>query len=45
MIGFGGHRKEKEEEKKEKVQAHQRRVTFVTRKVIERMNASIGKSG
>jgi len=35
----------KEEEKEEKVQAHQRRVTFVTGKVIGRMNASIGKSG
>ena len=38
-------REEKEEEKKEKVQPHQRRVTFVTGKVIERMTVSIGKSG
>jgi len=37
--------KGKKEEKEEKVQAHQRRVTFVTGKVIERMTISIGNSG
>jgi len=36
-------RDEKEEKKERKLQACQRRVTFVTRKVIERTNASIGK--
>jgi len=35
----------KEEEKEEKVQAHQRCVTFVTGKVIGRITVSIGKSG
>ena len=35
----------KEEKKKEKVQAHQRRVTFVKEKVIRRMTASISKNG
>jgi len=34
----------KEEEKERKVRAHQRRVTFVTGKIIGRMIASIGKS-
>ena len=38
-------REGKEEEKKEKVQANQRRVTFITGKVIGRMTASIDKSG
>jgi len=33
------------EGRKEKVQAHQKSITFVTGKVIERMTASIGKSG
>ena len=37
--------REGKEEKEEKVQAHQRRVTFVIRKVIGRMTASIDKSG
>ena len=45
MIRFGGHKKKKENEKEEKVQAHQRRVTFVTGKVIGRMTISIGNSG
>jgi len=36
---------EKEEEKKRKVWAYRRHVTFVTEKVIRRMMASIGKSG
>ena len=38
-------REGKEEEKERKVQARQRRVTFVTEKVIGRMTASIDKSG
>ena len=38
-------RKGKEEEKERKVQARQMRVTFVTEKIIERMTASIDKSG
>jgi len=38
-------REGKEEEKKRKVQARQRRVTFVTGKVIVRMTVSIDKSG
>jgi len=37
--------REGKEEKEEKVQAHQRRITFVRGKVIGRMTASIGKSG
>jgi len=37
-------REGKKEEKEGKVQAHQRRITFITGKVIERMTASIGKS-
>ena len=36
---------EGKEEKEEKVQAHQRRVTFVIGKVIVRMTASNDKSG
>ena len=38
-------REGKEEEKEEKVHAHQKRVTFVTGKVIERMTARFSKSG
>jgi len=37
-------REGKEEEKKKKIQAHQRRVTFITGNVIRKMTASIGKS-
>jgi len=35
----------KEEEKEEKIQAHQRRVTFITWKVIGRITASISEIG
>ena len=38
-------REGKEKENEEKIQAHQRHVTFVTGKVIRRMTASIRKSG
>ena len=38
-------REGKEKEKERKVRAHQKRVTFVTEEVIERMIANIGKSG
>ena len=37
--------RKKEEEKEENVQAHQKRVTFVTGKIIGRMTVSIDKSG
>ena len=37
-------RKEKEEEKERKVLTHRMRVTFITGKVIKRMNTNIDKS-
>ena len=43
-IRFGGHENERKRRKEEKVQAHQRHVTFVTGKVIGRITTSISKS-
>ena len=44
-VRFGGHEKEMKRRRKEKSELIEGIVTFVTRKVIGRMTASIDKSG